>query len=54
MRTFIVYLFVASLSEPWRRAYTFAAITDSIIVIHSIVSFISSHGRPPKWIVQNT
>lgn len=52
-KSFMVYLFLANLSEPWGRAYTVASIVDSTIVLYSVLYFLSGYGRPQKWVLRD-
>jgi hypothetical protein len=49
-KTFIVYLFLGNLGQPWATGYL-PAFLDSTIVADSIIYFISDHGRPQRWVV---
>lgn len=46
----LVAMVVASLGQPWGRDYLTAAILDGIIVVYCVLYFLSSHGRPGRWI----
>jgi hypothetical protein len=48
-KAFMVYLFLTSRGQPWAHAYLSAFIIDSIIVLYSLVYFVSKDGRPHRW-----
>ena len=50
-KSFMVFLFISNINEPWGSAYTGMGIMDSIIVFYSLLYFISSEGRPGKWVL---
>lgn len=49
-KAFMVYLWISSMNEPWGDAYSIMGILDTVICIYSVLYFISSYGRPSKWI----
>ena len=53
-KSFIIYLFLSNLGQPWVRGYFGAFLLDSTIVAYSILYFISDQGRPKRWIVAST
>jgi hypothetical protein len=48
-KTFLIYLFLRNLGEPWVMGYLGAFLLDSTIVAYSVRYFISDHGRPECW-----
>jgi hypothetical protein len=48
-KAFLLYLFVGDLGEPWAMGYAGPVALDSIIVLYSILYFLSRHGRPQRW-----
>lgn len=46
----LVGMVVANLGQPWGRDYLTAGILDGIISIYIILYFLSSHGRPSRWV----
>lgn len=50
-KSFMVFLSISNMNEPWGGAYTGMGIMDSIIVFYSLLYFISNEGRPAKWIL---
>ena len=46
----LVSLVIAGLGQPWGRAYFTPGILDGIIVVYCVFYFISSHGRPGRWV----
>jgi len=50
-KTFMVYLFLSNLGQPWGMGYLFMFLLDSTIVVYSIVYFVSDQGRPERWVV---
>ena len=48
-KSFMVYLFLSNLRQPWRIGYLAAFVVDSTIVTYSILYFISDQGRPSRW-----
>jgi hypothetical protein len=49
-KAFLLYLFVRDLGEPWAMGCVGPVAVDSIIVVYSILYFLSRHGRPQRWI----
>jgi hypothetical protein len=49
-KAFMVYLYLNCMDQPWSKAYVVGAIIDSTIVVYSLIYFISSHGRPDRWV----
>jgi hypothetical protein len=41
---------VAGLSQPWGRDYLTPALLDGTIVVYCVLYFVSSHGRPRRWV----
>lgn len=46
----LVALVIAGLGQPWGRAYLTPGILDGIIVVYCVLYFLSSHGRPSRWV----
>ena len=46
----LVALVIAGLGQPWGRAYLTPGILDGIIVVYCVLYFLSSHGRPGRWV----
>ena len=46
----LVAMVVINLGQPWGRDYLTAALLDGTIVIYCILYFLSSHGRPGRWV----
>jgi len=46
----LVALVVAGLNQPWGRDYLTPALLDGTIVVYCILYFLSSHGRPGRWV----
>lgn len=46
----LVAFVVASLNQPWGRDYLTPALLDGTIVVYCILYFLSSHGRPGRWV----
>lgn len=51
-KSFMVFLWITNMNQPWGGAYTGMGIMDSIIVFYSLLYFISDEGRPSKWLKQ--
>jgi len=51
-KSFMVYLFLSNLGQPWAKGYLFPFLMDSTIVAYSILYFISDQGRPKQWVVR--
>lgn len=49
-KSFLVFLVITSMGEPWGRAYAVAGAMDATIVVYSVLYFISSYGRPQRWV----
>src|SRR5215469_1970833 len=49
-KSFMVYLFLSSVGQPWRMGYLGMFLVDSTIVAYSILYFISDQGRPGRWV----
>jgi hypothetical protein len=49
-KSFIIYLYLANIGEPWIRAYTTGVIIDSMIVSYCAVYLVSACGRPRIWV----
>ena len=52
-KTFVVYLFLSNLGQPWAAGYLVMFLLDATIVAYSILYFISGQGRPQQWIATN-
>jgi hypothetical protein len=50
-KSFMVYLFLTNLRQPWAIGYIIPFLVDSTIVAYSIAYFISGQGRPQRWIL---
>jgi hypothetical protein len=48
-KSFMVYLFLSNLGQPWVMGYIAVFLLDSTIVAYSILYFISDQGRPRRW-----
>jgi hypothetical protein len=48
-KSFMVYLFLSNLGQPWISGYLVLFVTDGAIVACSILYFISDRGRPGRW-----
>jgi hypothetical protein len=53
-KTFMVYLFLSNLDQPWAMGYLILFLTDATIVAYSVLYFISERGRPQQWIEGRT
>jgi len=49
-KAFLIFLFVTALGEPWAMGYAGPVLVDTIITVYGILYFISSHGRPQRWV----
>ena len=49
-KSFLVYLFLSNLGQPWAMGYFFMFMLDATIVAYSVLYFISDIGRPKQWI----
>ncbi|MBK8551645.1 MAG: hypothetical protein IPL53_11525 [Ignavibacteria bacterium] len=49
-KSFMVYLWLSNKQSPWGDAYLTMGILDTIICLYSILYFISSYGRPARWV----
>jgi hypothetical protein len=49
-KSFIIYLSLTNISQPWIGAYTTGVVVDSMIVAYCAVYFVSAWGRPRKWV----
>jgi hypothetical protein len=45
-KSFMVYLFLINLGQPWAMGYLLPFLVDSTIVAYSILYFISDHDLP--------
>ena len=48
-KSFMVYLVLTDLGQPWAKGYLLPFVVDSTIVAYSMLYFISDHGRPQRW-----
>jgi hypothetical protein len=48
-KSFMVYLFLTNLGQPWTMGYLFPFLLDSTIVAYSMLYFISDQGQPERW-----
>jgi hypothetical protein len=46
----LVGMVAVNLGQPWGRDYLTAALLDGLIVIYCLLYFLSSHGRPGRWV----
>jgi hypothetical protein len=46
----LVAMVVAGLNQPWGRDYLMPALLDGTIALYCILYFLSSHGRPSRWV----
>jgi hypothetical protein len=53
-KSFMVYLFLSNLGQPWAMGYLFLFLVDATIVAYSILYFISNRGRPKHWAERGT
>jgi hypothetical protein len=49
-KVLLVAMVVAGLNQPWGRDYLVPALLDGTIVIYGLLYFLSSHGRPSRWV----
>ena len=49
-KVLLVAMVVAGLGQPWGRDYLTPALLDGTIVIYCVLYFLSSHGRPGRWV----
>jgi ABC-type transport system involved in cytochrome c biogenesis permease subunit len=49
-KIFIVWLALSVRDQSWGSAYLTSGIIDGIIALYGILYFISSHGRPGRWV----
>src|SRR3954471_14244045 len=50
----LVMMVGAGLSQPWGRDYLTPALLDGTIVVYCVLYFLSSHGRPGRWVPDMT
>src|SRR5215472_7487017 len=50
-KSFLVYLFLSNLGQPWAMGYLFMFLLDSTIVVYIILYFIIDQGWPERWVV---
>ena len=48
-KTFLAYLFLSNLGQPWVMGYLVLVMVDALIVAYMIVYFVSEEGRPFSW-----
>jgi hypothetical protein len=51
-KSFIAYLFLSDLGQPWVMGYFGAFVVDSAIAAYGILYFLSDKGRPEQWVVK--
>jgi len=51
--SFIAYLFLSNLGQPWVMGYFSAFVVDSTIAAYGILYFLSDQGRPEQWVVKS-
>jgi hypothetical protein len=51
-KSFIAYLFLSNLGQPWVMGYFGAFVVDSAIAAYGILYFLSDQGRPAQWVVK--
>lgn len=49
-KAFLVFLVLGVQSEPWGPLYVNLALLDGIITLYTVIYFVSSHGRPHRWV----
>src|SRR5215469_1754591 len=49
-KSFLVYLFLSNLRQPWAMGYFFMFMLDATIVAYSVLYFISDRGRAKQWL----
>ena len=50
----LVAMVVAGFNQPWGRDYLTPALLDGTIVVYCVLYFLSSHGRPGRWVPAST
>jgi hypothetical protein len=50
----LVAMVIGGLSQPWGRDYLMPALLDGTIVVYCILYFLSSYGRPSRWVPEPT
>src|SRR5215470_1127138 len=53
-KSFMVYLFLSNLGQPWAMGYLFMFLLDASIVAYSVLYFISDRGRAEQWLDSGT
>lgn len=49
---FMVWLFLVNSKEPWAMGYLGPFLLDATIAAYSLVYFVSSEGRPRRWVMR--
>jgi hypothetical protein len=49
-KIFIVWLTLSVRDQSWGSAYTTSGLIDGIFALYGILYFLSSHGRPHRWV----
>jgi hypothetical protein len=48
-KSFVAYLFLSNLGQPWVMGYFGGFVVDSTIAAYGILYFLSDQGRPKQW-----